>query len=144
MRIDGEWFECDDGFIRPIVRGEILNADGRWEPAPFLIDTGADCTVFSAALLDVLGFDTSGIDERLGGIGGTARSVHVTTQIRLPRKNGGAVVFKGKYAAFTELEALDMCVLGRDIMDLFAVIVDRSTNIVALIRPPHQYAINTK
>jgi len=52
MRIDGEWFECDDGFVRPIVRGEILSADGHWEPALFLIDTGADCTVFSAAILE--------------------------------------------------------------------------------------------
>lgn len=56
MRIDGEWYQCDDGIVRPVVRGEIRNANGNWEPAPFLVDTGADCTVFSAAILDVLGF----------------------------------------------------------------------------------------
>jgi len=55
MRISGQWYECDDGGLRPIVRGEILNADGNWEPTLFLVDTGADCTVFCAATFDVLG-----------------------------------------------------------------------------------------
>lgn len=141
MRINGEWFECDDGFIRPVVRGEILNAHEDWEPAPFLVDTGADCTVFSAALLDVLGFDTTASDQRLGGVGGVVHSVKVTTQIRLPRDDGGPSLFRGTYAAFTQLEALDMSVLGRDILQLFVVIVDRPDDVVALIRKPHRYAI---
>ena len=33
-------------------------------------------------------------------------------------------MFRGQYAAVTELEALDMSVLGRDITGLFAVVVD--------------------
>ena len=57
MRIDGEWYECDDEVLRPVVRGEVLNAHDSWEPVLFLVDTGADCTVFSAAILDVLGFE---------------------------------------------------------------------------------------
>ncbi len=143
MRINGEWFECDDGFVRPVVRGEILNAHGHWEPAPFLVDTGADCTVFSAAILDVLGFDTTASEERLGGVGGVAESAQITTQIRLPRDDGKTAIFRGDYAAFTQLEALDMSVLGRDIMEMFAVIVDRSDDVVVLIRSPHRYAIDT-
>jgi len=143
MRIDGEWFECDDGFFRPVVRGEILNAHGNWEPAPFLIDTGADCTVFSAAILDVLGFKATTSDLRLGGVGGVANSVRVATRIRLPHDHGGSATFRGEYAAFTQLEALDMSVLGRDIIELFAVIVDRTENLVTLIRPPHRYVIVT-
>ena len=59
MRIDGEWYECDDGSVRPVIRGEILTAIGFWEPTPFLVDTGADRTVFSAAILDVLGFEAA-------------------------------------------------------------------------------------
>lgn len=144
MRINGQWFECDDGFVRPVVRGEILNADGRWEPAVFLVDTGADCTVFSAAILDVLGFDATAAEERLGGVGGVVESVRISTQIRLPRDDGGTAIFRGEYAAFTQLEALDMSVLGRDIMEMFAVLVDRSGDVVTLIRQPHRYAIETR
>jgi hypothetical protein len=47
----------------------------------------------------------------------------------------------GEYAAFTQLESLDMSVLGRDIMDMFAVIADRSDDVVAFIREPHRYRI---
>lgn len=34
-------------------------------------------------------------------------------------------MFRGQYAAVTEVEALDISVLGRDITGLFAVIVDQ-------------------
>jgi len=56
MRINGEWYLCDDGVARPVIRGEVLNVNGFWEPVLFLVDTGADRTVLSAAILDVLGF----------------------------------------------------------------------------------------
>ena len=141
MRIDGEWFECDDGFVRPVVRGEILARDGFWEPSLLLVDTGADRTVFSAALLDVLGLEVSQSRDQLGGVGGVAESVTVMTQIRLPLSDGEKAVFRGEFAAFTELESLDMCVLGRDILDMFAVIVDRSRDRVAMLREQHQYRI---
>lgn len=141
MRINGEWFECDDGLVRPVVRGEILNVQDVWEPALFLVDTGADCTVFSAAMLDVLGFDAAAPEEHLGGVGGTAPSVKVATRIRLTRADGGKASFRSEYSAFTQLEALDMSVLGRDIMEMFAVIVDRTDNVVTLVRHPHRYVI---
>jgi len=73
-----------------------------------------------------------------------ADCVEVATQIRLARDGGGKAVFRGRYAAFTRLEALDMSVLGRDIMQLFAVIVDRPDGVVALVRPNHRYRIGTR
>ena len=144
MRIDGEWYECDDQVLRPIVRGEVFSADGSWEPVLFLVDTGADCTVFSAAILDVLGFELGATRARLGGIGGIAESVDVATRIRLARDDGGNAVFRGRYAAFTQLEALDMSVLGRDIMQMFAVIVDRPDDVVSLVGQQHRYVIQTR
>ena len=51
MRINGEWLLFDDGVMRPVIRGEILTGGGSWQPAEFLVDTGADRTVFSAATL---------------------------------------------------------------------------------------------
>lgn len=51
MRIDGQWLVCDDGVMRPVIIGDIRTADGAWEQCEFLVDTGADRTVFNAAIL---------------------------------------------------------------------------------------------
>jgi hypothetical protein len=77
IRIDGEWLLCDDGVRRPIIRGEILTGYGSWEPTEFLIDTGADRTVFTASLLAVLRLQATVSQHRLGGVGGLADAVVV-------------------------------------------------------------------
>ena len=51
MQINGEWAAGDDGIVRPIIRSEILTNTGLWIKAPFLVDTGTDRTVLSAAIL---------------------------------------------------------------------------------------------
>jgi predicted aspartyl protease len=77
MRIDGEWLLCDDGIRRPVIRGEILTGNGDWQRAEFLVDTGADRTVFSAATLVMLGLQPLVAQDRIGGLGGVAESVVV-------------------------------------------------------------------
>jgi len=141
MQINGEWYLGDDGMVRPTIRGEILAGSGFWVPAPFLVDTGADRTVFSAVILADLRLQQLTTGDRLGGVGGLVNSVVVETQIRLYRETGGTVVFRGQYAAVTEVEALDISVLGRDITGLFAVIVDQPGNIVCLLGQHHRYTI---
>src|SRR2546426_1132511 len=83
------------------------------------VDTGADRTVFSAATLSKLGLQPIVVQERLGGLGGLINAVEVATQIQLTRETGNKVVFRSQYAAVTAVEALDICVLGRDITGLF-------------------------
>jgi hypothetical protein len=112
-------------------------------PAEFLADTGADRTVFSAAILHNLALQTLPADNQLGGVGGTAATVIVETVIHLQRDDGGVAVFHGQFAAFTEPEALDMSVLGRDISNLFAVVVDRQRDLVCLLGTGHQYSITS-
>jgi predicted aspartyl protease len=141
MRINGEWLLCDDGVVRPVIRGEILASNGTWQRAEFLVDTGADRTVFSAAVLAALRLQPIVTQDRLGGVRGVADSVVVETQVRLTREEAGKVVFRGQYAAVTQLEALDMSVLGRDITGLFAVVVDRPRNVVCLLGQRHHYTI---
>ena len=46
-----------------------------------------------------------------------------------------------KVAACTQQEALDMSVLGCDILEMFAVIVDRSHDLVCLLGARHRYRI---
>ncbi len=106
----------------------------------FLVDTGADRTVLSASALAAIGRRVVG-QGRLGGLGGTADSVVVGTAIRLTRERAGKVLFRGRYFAVPEPEALDMSVLGRDISEMFAVIVDRPGNVVALVGQRHRYTI---
>jgi len=141
MRIDGQWLVCDDGVRRPVISGEIRAADGSWEKSEFLVDTGADRTVFSAATLARLALQPLAMQEGIGGLGGMADAVSVATQIRLTHEDAGKVVFRGQYAAVIELEALDISVLRRDITDLFAVIVDRPRDVVCLVGQRHRYTI---
>src|SRR6185295_416541 len=119
MRIDGEWLCCEDGMVRPVIRGDILAADGDWKAAEFLVDTGADRTVLSAPLLAKLNLAAIDTREDISGLGGAADSVIVETQIQFEREGGRQVIFRGHYAAVTEVTALDISVLGRDVMDLF-------------------------
>jgi hypothetical protein len=141
MRIDGQWLVCDDGVRRPVISGEIRAADGSWEKSEFLVDTGADRTVFSAATLARLALQPLAMPEGLSGVGGMAASVIVETWMRLTREDAGKVMFRGQYAAVTELAALDISVLGRDIIGLFAVIVDRLHDVVCLLGQRHRYSI---
>lgn len=141
MQISGMWLVCDDGVLRPVIHGEVLAGDGSWVQAPFLVDTAADRTVLSADILAALGLPTQSAPVSLGGVGGTADSVLIETQIQLPRENGDKVVLRGSFAAFTDPAALDMSVLGRDVTNLFAVIVDRPGDVVCILGQRHRYVI---
>jgi hypothetical protein len=110
--------------------------------APFLVDTGADRTVFSAPVFAALALQPTLSPERLGGVGGIVTPVAVETHLRFRREAGrGMVVFRGQYVAVTEREALDMSVLGRNIIGLFALIVDQPGNVICLLGQRHRYAI---
>lgn len=141
MLFPGHWLLCDDGVLRPIFRGKMVALDGSLLEVEFLADTGADRTVLCAAVLERLGLPSLAAPAQLGGVGGSTNTVLVDTAIRLPRDDGGSAVFRGQFAAFTELEPMDMSVLGRDISNLFALIVDRPRDLVCLLGAGHQYSI---
>ncbi len=144
MRIDGLWMVCDDGIVRPVVRGEVRAENGTWIEASLLIDTGADRTVLSADVLDLLGLSRETPAERLEGVGGRADSVIVSTTLRLRRETGAMVSFEGRLAAFTDPAALDMSVLGRDLINLFPLVVARPQDVVCLLGPGHRCLIVTE
>lgn len=143
MQFNGDWYLCDDGIIRPIMRGEVLAGNGSWRAVELLVDTGADRTVFSANVLEALALETTEANESIGGIGGVVDVAVVTARIRLTRENAQKVTFRGEYAACTDPEALDMSVLGRDLLDMFALIVDRQHNLVCLLGGQHHYRIES-
>jgi predicted aspartyl protease len=144
MRFDGQWLEFDDGIVRPVIRAEVFAGDQEWRAVEFLVDTGADRTVMSANVLESLNLETSWPQDRIAGVGGLVESVVIATQIRLTRDDGEKAVFRGSYSACTDHEALDMSVLGRDLLEMFAVIVDRRSDIVTIIGGQHQYTIERR
>jgi hypothetical protein len=144
MLIRGVWTLCDDGIVRPIIEAEVLAADGSWLPVELLVDVGADRTVFTAGVLATLALPQLPGAQPLGGVGGTASTVAIQTELRLPLAGGVSIKFQGSFAGFTDAAALDTCVLGRDITNLFAVIVDRPGDTVCMIGQGHRYAIITQ
>lgn len=144
MRINGLWYLCDDQMVRPVIRGDIQMEDGSWLQVPFLVDTGADCTVFSAEILEALNLEPIHTSDQLAGVGGTADSILVETQIRLTNDEGSKPLFKGRFSAFTDVNMIDMSILGRDILNIFSVIVDRQADTVCLLGHKHFYTIGIR
>lgn len=144
MLCQGEWVPCDDGIVRPMITAGILAGDGVWRDVVFLLDTGADRTVLRAGVLDDLHLPRIRNLDRLGGVGGSAESVEIAAKIRLMRNDGQWASFRGNYAACVREDDLDMNVLGRDILNLFAVIVDHDADRVILIRGDDNYAIQRR
>ena len=143
MLLVGEWKIRDDGAARPTVRANVQDGEGGLVAADFLLDSGADRTVFCAALLER--WRLSAISARpgfsLSGIGGTSEFVLVTTVLEFTRDDGGPVRVRGEFAGFTDPAATDLSVLGRDVLDNFDLIVSRRRNEILLLAPRHQYRI---
>src|SRR5262245_9385537 len=141
MLINGLWYLCDDGVVRPVIRAQVQRPDGSWHEAPFLADTGGDVTVLSAEVLKALGGPPPEASLRIAGVGGQSDATTVKTPIRLATDGGGWATLQGSWTAALSEEALDMSVLGRDILDIFALIVDRPRDVVCLLGQKHHYKI---
>jgi hypothetical protein len=145
MLIAGEWQVGDDGVSRPIVRAHVFRADGRPVTDDFLIDSGADRTVFSATLLARLQLPARSAQPglALSGIGGERAFVVVTTMMEFPRADGGPVRVRGEFAGFTDPLATDLSILGRDVLDHFDLLISRRHNEILLLAPRHRYRIES-
>lgn len=143
MRIVGEWQAGEDGVTRPVLQASVRALDGTLEPDVFLIDSGADRTVFSANLLRRLGFPMTPVpgSSILLGISGVCESVVVKTVVELTRDDRGVVHMRGDFAAFIDFSASNLSILGRDILNLFDVILSRRRGEVLLLASNHQYRV---
>src|SRR5471032_1142421 len=101
MLISGRWAVSEDDIVRPVVLADILAADGAWLTTELLVDVGADRTVFTAPTLATLALPHLPVPNQLGGVGGKADTVAVSTHLRFSVLGGGSIVFQGTFAAFT-------------------------------------------
>lgn len=143
MRVNGEWLLCEDGERRPCITGTALAATGQQVEVTFLLDGGADRTVFSADLLALLRplAVTEPAQSHLAGIGGKADSITVETALEFTRDDGRSVRVRGQFGVFTAGESAELSVLGRDVTNNFSVIYDYSHQVVTLLALPHYYEI---
>jgi hypothetical protein len=145
MLIAGEWQLGHDGEIRPILLIRVIGAGGKPFHEAFLIDSGADCTAFTAALLNRLNLPTHDPppDLALTGIGGGSRYVLVKTRLEFLLDDGGTGRFHGEFAAFTDPASADLSILGCDVLSHFDVILSRRRNEVMLLGAEHRYTISS-
>jgi hypothetical protein len=143
MVIVGEWSIEEDGIPRPVVKIELPAPAGPVIVEPFLVDTGADCTVLSARLLAKLALppETVATGAVLHSLGGQTGSVVIDSSLIFASSDGRNATVKGRFMATTETTALDLSVLGRDVLSNFDVIVSRRRNEVLLIASSHGYAV---
>jgi hypothetical protein len=144
MRIAGEWYLCDDGVVRPVLFIDVIGPTGVTVDEKFLVDPGADRTVFSAGLLSQLGGTTASppAGVSLSGIGGTQAYVQVQATLNMRRTDGGVATVQGNFAAFTDPLATDFSILGRDVMNHFDVILSRRLDEIFLLAAPSRYEIH--
>lgn len=140
MVIAGEWNIEEDGIPRPVIRVEVPTTSGPVVVEPFLVDTGADCTVLSARLLAKLALPPDAVADG-SVLHGQSGSVVVEAALVFATLDGRNATVKGRYAATTEATAVDLSVLGRDVLANFDVIISRRRNEVLLITTNHGYAV---
>ncbi len=109
----------------------------------FLLDAGADRSVFSSDFLSLLQpLKKAGTEQiLLSGVGGAADSITIETAIAFVRDDGQLVTVSGTFGVFSKGESADLSVLGRDVTNNFSVIYDYPERTIALLAPPHSYEI---
>jgi hypothetical protein len=105
MRVKGAWLSSEDGETRPIVPGLVRLTNNQWLEVSFLLDAGADRSVFSARFLQHLqDLESNSPQILLSGVGGGAESITVETAIAFARDDGQLVTVRGTYGVFTKGE----------------------------------------
>lgn len=143
MLLRGEWLISSDGVERPFITGTIAGAGDVQHESRFLIDSGADRTVFPARLAELLGLTVEAPSPRshLVGVGGVTGHVLVQTVIEFDRHDGQPARIRGRFAIFLDPDATDVCILGRDVLNNFDVIISYRRREVLLLAPHHGYAV---
>jgi len=65
----------------------------------------------------------------------------VACTLAFPRPGAVPITINGQFAVFTEPGAIDMCVLGRDVMGHFDLIVSWRHDAVQLLGGHHRFAV---
>ena len=129
MVIMGSYISGADGVVRRTLQLLVQKASGQSQAASFLVDSGADHTVFSADLLALLSLPTqAACRDHLSGNRRHKSNCRCNDGLSDLRTDGGLATVRGQFAAFTDPNATDVSILGRDVLDHFDVIQSRRRN----------------
>jgi hypothetical protein len=67
--------------------------------------------------------------------------VLVRTAVELASDDGRTATVHGDFAAFTDPDAMEMSILGRDVLDNFDLIISRRRDEVLLLAGVHGYQV---
>ncbi len=141
MRIMGKWRLFEDGATRPVVEAFALDGACAWTPVLMLVDIGADRTVFAASVADELRLPATRSSAGVIGLGGWAESNFVETTLKFICDEGKPATVRGEMVTLRDAEALDMSMLGRDVLNNFDVIVSYRRKEVLLLAERHSYQV---
>src|SRR3974390_1035332 len=110
MVISGSWQQNDDGVTRPVIEIQVVGAGSRSVEEIFLIDSGADRSLFWAGLLDRLEFEESkgAKTEKLHGLMGICESRVVNATLILKTREGQNVRINGDFPTTTDPATVDI------------------------------------
>lgn len=142
MRIDGHWHVDADSVLRPVLTGAVDDVAGGSVRVRFMVDTGADGSALTSADADELGIDPVESGGKLFGVAGDTAEVYVETVVRFVRDDGTTVAFRDRLSVLPPDSPFTLSVVGRNILNVFAVIVDRPGDAVTLVTGQHRYSIH--
>ena len=145
MQIHGDWLRRAGLPVLPLIEIYVRRADGSFTLDLFLIDSGADRTIFSGSLFQSLGISAMGSasGSTLFGIGGQFQPVDVATELEFRKTAAVPHRIAGQFAAATDPNAIDISILGRDVLDQFDVILSNRRDEILLLNDPHGYTIHS-
>lgn len=143
MQIDGVWQRDPEqpDILRPVIVANLLIHDQEL-PITLLVDTGADRTVPGSAFAKILDDARQATSESFISAGGRLDCFLAAVRLELQDLNNRPVRFSTSCVVLTDPNHPNEHLLGRDILDYFALICDREAEQVILLRPPHRYAIH--
>ena len=124
-----------------MIRAKIASDSGELVEVEFLIDTGAETTVLTAALIRELRI--AGLPAPLGlsGVGGAVPALVIHPALHFMKDDGSLLRVNVECYAFAVENPHDTCLLGRDVLNLFRVMLDYSSDVVCLLTGNHRYVI---
>ena len=144
MLFRGEWLAGSDGVARPIIRLHVTRPDGTQFVAPFLVDSGADATIFSHDVLLQLGVPTApGSAGTLQGVGGQTACIVVQSTLTFTQEDSNTGSFTGNFGSFLSPDASEISLLGRDVLNNFEVIISYRLRCVLFLTLPHAWLVGT-
>lgn len=144
MLLSGSWLLFPGLGLVPVVRLDVAQRDGTWQFVPFLIDSGAETTVVTPLVFRTMQFLSQPTQAHVAGVAGAVPALNVETRLRVRVGEEERFVFQIAVRMIQSEDAVDVCLLGRDVLNHFSLIIDRPQESVLLLRGPHRYRVESE